>query len=213
MTETTEKPPDFLQISIDMTLYRGQRCAKAILQLDPNISEIDENDLAFGYNVGSGADVVAFKELGFKRAIVTNNQGFLYRSFNSTSADREKKALDSILEHFSPKETQFSLFELSDCVKVKSFSPRLVTILGMEPSCFSEDGTLEYADDILMISKQNPKATIVLSAYCDHPLSDKAFVDFSNRLDKVGVNHQLFIDIDRPEVGVLGERILAIKGI
>jgi hypothetical protein len=213
MSEVGEESNNLLQYEIKYTLDRGYDYAKAILVLDPDLSKILDDDIAFGYNVGSGADVVAFKELGFKKSIVTNNQGVLYRFISSESANRENEILKHILKDNAPQETQFSSLFLSDWTTKKGFSPRLLTILTMEPSCFSDDGTMDYADEIIKIHKLNPKTSIVLSALDDHGFSNKAFENLGKTLEKEGVNHQLYIDTIPQELRWLGHRILSIRGI
>jgi hypothetical protein len=210
MAETT-----FSEYSHDVeeTFSRGHQYAKALLILDPRLSQIQEDDLAMGFDVGGGADAVAFVALGFKKARVTNQQPASYGYLLQGRAETEDKILNEILKNHLSGRVGFSNLGLSDWVQMKNFSPRLTTLLRMSPICFGEEDSASYLKEMIELHEKLKKnSTIVISALDDHTLSKQAFQETAGLLIKSGIEHELLLDADIPEpLKILGQRILTIK--
>lgn len=205
---------DELSSHVEDVISRGRQYSRAIFTLDHRLLETKPDDVAAGFEVGSGADVVAFNCLGFKKAIVTNDQGAGYGFLLQGSAERERKILEEILEQHSPIETRLSSLSLMDWLEIKSFSPRLTTMLRMDPSCFDDDKEPgKYLREIIRIyDKLKPNSIVIFSALNDHPLSNEAFLKAKKALDDKKVENKLFVDDGVPEeIQILGQRILVIK--
>lgn len=210
-----EPQPSFeLSAHVTEVIRLGQEYAAALQVLDPRLSVVDPKNSAAGFEIGRGVDVVAFHQLGFRNAIVTNDQGAGFAFAYRQNAEMENKILAEILAHHAPPETRFSNLDVFDWLHMDSFSPRLTTMLRMAPSCFSgEHDPAEYIRKLLAIyEKLKQNSAVVLSALSDHPSSEAVFRAAEQTLGKRGIDHQLFIDSAVPrEVQALGQRVLVIK--
>jgi hypothetical protein len=207
------RPLDEWSNQTETVVSLGKLYKEALFKLDPRLSNINQDDVAMGFEVGSGADVVAFAELGFNKAIVTNNQSASYSYAFQKRSEEENKILGEVLKFHSPSETNFSNLGLSDWLKIENFHPRLVTMLRMSPSCFNGEDPTEYIGEVIRFhEKLKSNGALILSALADHSQSETAFRFAEKELSKKNIDHQLFIGKDvPPNLQVLGERILVIK--
>jgi hypothetical protein len=203
---------------VAMVLKEGEKYANAFRILDPSLGSIQpETDTAVGFDIGRGADAVAFRNLGFKNAIVTNDPSAVYSLVMRGSAESEERAQEGASSYF-PDKTRVSSLGVSDWLGMEDFSPRLVTMLRMAPRCFgdTEDGEdPAYFLKIFLPLVQKPDftGTVILSALTDHPCSGAAFEEMDKLLEEAHIPHTLYMDENvTPELACLGQRILVIKG-
>lgn len=197
------------------TLRRGREYAQALLVLDPRLAHHNPEDEAVALDVGPGTDAIAFKELGFSKALITNSSSAVFDLFLEHSAD-EEASTRAVLTPYYPADTQvYDHLAVSDILRLEGFSPRLTTMLVMAPGYFGEneaEAVSFFEFFIAHLTLTKPDQTIVLSAENDHPLSMVAFKKASELLTSQGVRHQLWLDDQVPPgLRTLGSRILVIK--
>lgn len=203
-----------IDIQVNETVERGKSYASALLALDAQLSNVDtENDQAVGFDVGAGADAIAFKLLGFQRAVTTNSPSSTYQLLGQ-NAQRERETELALQSQF-PLKTRRSDLAITDFLQRESFSPRLVTMLRMAPRYFGNDtdpsSFLRFFLPLAQRLKSN--GLIVLSALNDHEASGKAFSSIHEQLEERNIPHQFFIDSQIPfELRSLGDRVLSISG-
>lgn len=194
-------------------LDQGKEYGVALRTLDSALSQISEDDKAVGFDVGSGADAIAFKELGFKHAIVTNSPSVKYQMMRMGQVS-EEDIQNANKDHF-PEHTYYSDMAISDWLGMKNFSPRLLTMLRMAPQYFDDDDDPAYflKTFIPFVRQMKPNGVIILSAMDDHPLSEKAFRSLHEQLNAEKIKNKLFLDNNVPSAcSTLGERVMVIYG-
>lgn len=196
------------------TIQRGEDYATALRTLDPELSKVNpDKDQAVAFDVGAGADAIAFNLIGFQHAVVTNYPNVAYQMFVQ-AAEKESGVLTALFPQFPPH-TRSSDLAIRDFLDRKNFSPRLLTMLRMAPRYFSDekDPGAFLKTFVPLAARLKPGSLIVLSALDDHPDSRAAFTALHEQLEENGIPHTFYLDSDVPSgLVVLGTRILAIKG-
>lgn len=205
--------PD-LQSRIKEILDRGEAYADALSTIDPRLLIVDPNDLAAGFDIGSGADGIAFAKLKFKKAITTNNRNPLYDLAFQKNARLEDQVASEVWRYF-PEHTYGSSLSTDEWINRPNFCPRLITMLRIAPNYFSgEDGDpAAFIKRFIQIhNRLKPNSLVVLSALNDHESSGQVFTAAHEILSNSNVPHEFFIDTSVPnKLEVLGTRILTIK--
>lgn len=216
MSDGSEPRPVYeVSGQVEEAILQGKKYAQAFLLLDPRLAYINPaNDLAVAFDVGRGPEGVAFHELHFEKAIITNSPSPLYQLALSRRAELEQEIYRQVQTHF-PSATRFSNLSVSDWLERKSFTPRLMTMLKIAPGYFDdedEDGSLDFFKELVSFHERLPgKSTIILSEDNTQKSSKGVFVGLDTLLESKGIHHQVFIDEAIPPVlKVLGQRILTM---
>lgn len=207
-----QESPPLLSDEAQRVLQQGKQYAAALLQLVPDLAQVTNTDRAVAFDVGSGADAVAFRQMGFQHASITNSPSVTYQM--TGGEERETQTQRELFPYF-PQDTYISSLGISDWLQFPKFAPRLLTMLRMAPHCFSdeEDPARFLTVFLPYLRRLQPQQSVILSALNDHPQSELAFTTFAQKLTAENIPHQLLLNEQvTPELETLGSRLLVIYG-
>lgn len=197
---------------IEEVLKTGKYYAEAIRTLLPDLV-ITPDDEAAGFDVGSGADLVAFHTLGFKHAIWTNDPEAAFMFAWQKSHDLEQKLLSAVLKTI-PHRYYGSSLGLGDWLDVESFKPKLITMLHIAPMYFrSEANPAHFLKLFGECAKKLPVSSgIILSDRGDHPNGERAFMLAHDHFLAEGFSSQLLQNVEANDLRKLGRTVLVLRG-
>lgn len=206
------EPNSELSRQIEDAMRQGEQYKTAFLTLDPSLAIIAPDDTAVAFDIGRGAEGIAFKILGFRNAIITNSPSPLYQLAMPRSTQLEEEVYKAVQSHF-PDHTFHSHLNVEEWLERQNFHPRLITMLKIAPQYFNEEDPLTFLQTFVQFWEQSKnKSTIILSALDDHTASQEAFIQTDTTLTQKGIPHHLHLDQPiPPPLQALGQRILVIS--
>jgi hypothetical protein len=199
------------EAKVATVIENGQQFAVAIQLLLPDLSVVP-SDIAAGFDVGAGADLLAFQKLGFKHALWTNEpEPLLVTQVPKFFAD-EANVLTDVLAQL-PVEYAGTSLTAREWLAMADFQPKLTTMLHIAPMHFRAHDPAEmlkhYGKFALRLPQEN---AIILSAYDDHQHSQRGFVLAHDYFLAQGLRAQLYLNEQTAQFSSIGSRVLVLHG-
>lgn len=195
---------------ISSVYKQGLAYTNALLSLNQGFdTRVQSDDLAVGFDVGAGPELVAFGKLGFSRALATNQPSAAYDFVRPERVLKEVEIRSQLTQYF-PRDTIDSNLGVVDVLhRMKKLRPKLVTMLRVAPRHF-ETGIV-----LLELVKSHQflcdGGMMVISSWDDHHRSREIFDAMYKQAGESGIDARLIGDESIVgNIKTLGSRILML---